>query len=46
MPVDQRATESEYYSNFDQKALPFLTMNRWYNTAEDFKFKILLSNKI
>jgi hypothetical protein len=36
---DRRATESEYYSNFDRKALPFLTMNRWCNTAEDLKAK-------
>jgi hypothetical protein len=43
MPVDQRATESEYYSNFDQKALPFHNEQMVYNTAEDFKFKILLS---
>jgi hypothetical protein len=42
---DRRATESEYYSNFDRKLLPFPNNEQMvYNTAEDLKakFKILL----
>jgi hypothetical protein len=37
---DRRATESEYYSNFDRKALPFPNNEQMvYNTAEDLKAK-------
>ena len=43
---DRRATESEYYSNFDRKALPFPNNEQMvFNTAEDLKarFKNIIS---
>ncbi|MFT5254621.1 MAG: hypothetical protein ACI87N_003697, partial [Flavobacteriales bacterium] len=37
---DRRATESEYYSNFDRKAIPFPNnVQMVFNTAEDLKAK-------